>query len=73
MDSTLSYNTDTYNDVQSCVCVYVYRLVVKLPSSGIHRLNYTVPLNATLLTEIKEKLENGQYYQNHVISIVGFQ
>lgn len=49
-----------------CQC---YSMVVKVPSSGVKRLNYSTPLNQTLLAEVREKLEDG----DDIISIVGFK
>ena len=44
---------------------------MKLPSEGVKRLNYSTPLNQTLLADIKDMLENVDH--NHVILIMGLK
>ncbi len=51
---------------------YCSSLAVKLPTEGVKRLNYSTPLNQTLLADIKEMLEQGDN-RNHVILIVGLK
>ncbi len=46
-------------------------LAVKLPSTGINRLNYSTSLNLTILTELKEMLEDSN--PDHVIVITGLK